>query len=696
MSLQFSSSLYFLWLPLFIATSLAYAFLFYRKDKQLEGMNKPLIFFLAGLRAFGLFMILFLLLEPVIETLKKEVEKPLLLIFHDDSESIRSTKDSTFYQTEYLEDWQNFVSRLSDEYSLHHYTLGEGLEPGKEISFNAPYTRLSGIGEKLEQDYFQRNVGAILLASDGIYNKGSHPMYDLQQLRVPVYTLALGDTSIYPDLRINRVTYNKIAFKGNTFPLLFEISGKKVPAGEYELLIRKKSEIVQQDYISISESEFVLEYEIELVAEEEGIHRYTAEIRGFSEEENLINNEFELMIEVLDRKQKILFIALTPHPDVSAIRQALEIQQHYELDFFLKDDFNGNPADYNLLILHQLPSASYSPTALIRTCTNSQIPIWFILGNQSDIKKINQWQNALKIFPLSDAKEEAQPFFAPGFSAFELNSENISLYQSFPPLWVPLANYQLEPGNQVLFNQRIGRIASDKVLFSFFVENDQKIALTLGEGLWRWRLHNFRQVENHDAFDELIQKTVQYLALKLTKERLLISANNVYMQGEPIIFQAELYNPSFEKLLGPSISLQISNSEGLEYDYNFGLRNYQYLLNVGSFPVGDYDYRAEVELDNERFISEGKFSVASVNLEGLITEANHKMLKQLALDNRGAMFYPNQFDNLYEAIKQDQRIVSVARSEKSKLDLISLQWLLIAFISLFTFEWFIRKYYGAY
>ncbi len=38
------------------------------------------------------------------------------------------------------------------------------------------------------------NLGAVVLAGDGIYNQGVEPLFAASGLSVPIYTIALGDT----------------------------------------------------------------------------------------------------------------------------------------------------------------------------------------------------------------------------------------------------------------------------------------------------------------------------------------------------------------------------------------------------------------------------------------------------------------------------------------------------------------------
>ena len=47
----------------------------------------------------------------------------------------------------------------------------------------------------------------------------------------------------------------------------------------------------------------------------------------------------------------------------------------------------------------------------------------------------------------------------------------------------------------------------------YTVEDDrQKIAVMMGEGIWKWRLSEFQETEKTNTFDEVFSKLLQYLS----------------------------------------------------------------------------------------------------------------------------------------------------------------------------------------
>ena len=74
--------------------------LLYYKNSKLKDLSKRMIVLLGSLRFFSLFLISFLLLEPLLNTEFRKVEKPIVVIAQDFSASVLLNKDSLFYKTD--------------------------------------------------------------------------------------------------------------------------------------------------------------------------------------------------------------------------------------------------------------------------------------------------------------------------------------------------------------------------------------------------------------------------------------------------------------------------------------------------------------------------------------------------------------------------------------------------------------------
>ena len=155
----------------------------------------------ARVMAFARFLLVsllcFLLLGPMIRTIIREVEKPIVVLALDESQSIINSRDSTKLKEEYKAAFESLKDGLKNEYEVRSYAFGDHVRENPDYYFNEKETDFSSFYDAMDVQFANRNVGAIVIASDGLYNEGDNPVYGPTRLKVPVYTIALGHKQDY-------------------------------------------------------------------------------------------------------------------------------------------------------------------------------------------------------------------------------------------------------------------------------------------------------------------------------------------------------------------------------------------------------------------------------------------------------------------------------------------------------------------
>ena len=186
------------WFLLFcLALGFLYAWILYRKGSALKEAKvwiKRLVF---GLRFISVALIAFLLLSPLIKLISRKSEKPVILFIQDNSSSISLVKDSTFYRKQYPELIEELRSKLAEQFEFRSYCFDNRLIDSFRLNYSGKETDISAAISEINTRYLNRNVGAVILASDGIFNKGTNPLYINNELKAPIYTVALRYNAIY-------------------------------------------------------------------------------------------------------------------------------------------------------------------------------------------------------------------------------------------------------------------------------------------------------------------------------------------------------------------------------------------------------------------------------------------------------------------------------------------------------------------
>jgi len=161
----------------------------------------------------------FFLLGPKFIKSEIVVEKPILVFAQDNSKSIISNSDSIFFKNNYQDSILNKLLLLNEFYDFRTFIFGEKVVADTNFTFSHNSTNFNQLYSFLNNKFHSSNLSDIIIASDGIVNKGK----DLPFLSIPpsisVNSLLLGDTNQYMDLKIKSIQNNKYALLDNNFPI---------------------------------------------------------------------------------------------------------------------------------------------------------------------------------------------------------------------------------------------------------------------------------------------------------------------------------------------------------------------------------------------------------------------------------------------------------------------------------------------
>lgn len=686
------------YLLLCILLGLAFALALYFRDTRFREKANWLNWLLAALRFLAVSLISLFLLSPLLKSVERTTKKPIIIIGQDASESVANALDNKLELTNQL---KNLEEALGDEFDVRTYAFGTQVRPGLDTAFTDKVSNLTELLKTVNDLYSGENLGAVIMASDGIFNEGSNPAYFNGQFSVPIYTIALGDTTPQKDLLIKRAFHNKIAYLGDQFSVQVDIAAQNCSSQSTKLDVYQvngnATTLLQSFPINIDRNDFFQTKEIVLDANKSGLQRFRFTLSGVVGEVTLANNRKDIFVDVLDARQKILVLANAPHPDLSAIKQSIETNKNYEVTIQTIKKFEGKIADYDFAILHQLPSKTSDASFILNALDKEKTPRWFITGMQTDYNRLNQIQSLLSVRTDGRNTNDVQGRFAPGFNYFNLEEELKGEVPNYPPLIAPFGEFSEGAGAQVLLYQRIRKIDTQFPLLVLGEENGIRTGILAGEGIWKWRLFNYLQNEDHFLFDSFVSKIVQFVSLKEDKRKFRVSLpKNIFNENEPVLLDAELYNQSYELINGPDVSITISDSDGKEFTYVFNKSGNAYTLNAGILPVGNYRYMATVSPDGEQLTFSGEFSIQPIQLESYATTANHGLLSLLSERYGGQMVSLAESDQLVNLIQNENTIAPVIYSTSKNKSLINLRWLFFVLFVLLAVEWFLRRYFGAY
>ncbi|NDF60811.1 MAG: hypothetical protein EB100_06985, partial [Crocinitomicaceae bacterium] len=350
---------------------------------------------------------------------------------------------------------------VNEKMEIVNYTIGEKFKTGSSFNFKEKETHLSLAFDELSSIYYNRNIGAIVLLSDGNYTKGSHPRYTAQNIPfAPIYTIGIGDTLDKKDQSITDLTANEFAFLNSRFLIEAEISSSKLNGNStIAHLLKNGKKIASKKVQYTDEKNQKVNFEIN--ASEIGMQQYTVSLSPIQDEYTVKNNLQSIYIEVLDNRNKILLLTGAPHPDVTALKSVLEKDENISADVAYTNDYKKSIATYDLIIWHE-PGINFN-SKINSEIETSKKSVFYFIGNATP-NSIIQQLNLGFTPPNSTSTDESQASVSNTSTLFELSENTIKKIAYLPPVNVRFGDLFVPSYYQtILFQKNLAQYLSSKI-----------------------------------------------------------------------------------------------------------------------------------------------------------------------------------------------------------------------------------------
>lgn len=634
------------------------------------GRNYPrgVRWLLAALRFLAVGGLSLLLLAPVRRQQVNERQLPTVVLARDVSGSVASGADSAFRMEELAKAIEGRCRVVSDTFGTASAT---------------------DLGEMLVR-HRAEGVAAVVVASDGIHNRGANPATVAEGLPFPVYTVALGDTTARRDAALSSLQAGRIASLGGTIPV--EVAVKATLLGGHGAMMTiadAEGRVLFRQRVEYDGEDFAATIAASLPASEAGLQRFTVRIGDAGGEATLANNSLSFYVDVIDSRRRVAIIGNAAHPDLGALKRAIESNANYEAVVVDAADaergkWKATDGEWSMAVLHNLPSRRHP-----RIDYATDLPKLFVVGLQTDLARFNALRTGLEITSKSTGSSEVTALRREAFGLFNLDAADAAAVEAMPPLVAPFGEARLATGVQTLFGARIATIDTRQPLVAATVHGGDglRTAFVWGEGLWRWRLADWQNSESFSHFDRIVSQIVGFTAMQQQRERLQVDAERSYAGGETVVLRAQLYNESYELYNRPEVRLHLEGDSATA-DYTFGREGNGYRLTLPGLKAGLYRYTATTGDGQE---CHGSFAVEDINVEQRRLTADHGLLRTVSAVSGGRMYMRDSLDALAEDLAAFKPVI---HTHTRYAEMLRLPAVLVLIMLLLAAEWVLRKYNG--
>ncbi|MCK0157873.1 VWA domain-containing protein [Cellulophaga sp. F20128] len=670
-----------LWIILAAIFALSLAlFQYYYKTKRRDKLIVLLSFF----RFLGVFGILLLVIN--LKFVKKEysVVKPKLVLLVDNSSSIKNA-DAGASATRVLKEFNKNTS-LKDRFTISQYNFGEGLsEFNDSLTFSDKNTNI-GAALKSVKDIYRGGNTAIVLLTDGNQTLGEDYEFFGNTSKFPVFPVVLGDTTRYEDLKITQINRNKYAFLKNKYPLEVHVSYEGKKTVQAVLTVSENGKTIYRKNLNFTATDNSKVIETNITATSVGIKKLKATISVLENEKNTVNNSKTVALEVIDEKTNIAIVSAIAHPDIGALKKAIESNEQRSVHV-LKPTSNAKAwEDIDLFILYQ-PILSFQN--IFKYCNMARKNSLVITGTKTDWRFLNTVQSEY-VFEEGYPVQEVIPLLNATFSKFDLSDFEVT---DFPPLQSNLSPLITIKADEVILNTSIRGIQIETPLLTVSESENSKAGFLFGEDLWKWRMQSFRNQQNFKKFDAFIGKLMLYLVSTKQKNRFILDYEQIYLGQNEAIIKASVFDEAFVFDGNATIDLKIKGKDNsVNKEVSMLMNALSYEADLSDLPAGDYNFTARVKNTNN--VKSGAFSILEYDVEQQFLFSNELKLNRLATSTNGELYYPNEINKLNKVLLEENRFTPVQQSKENVVSLVEFKILLALILLAFAIEWFLRKFNG--
>jgi len=666
----------YIFLAAIIAFTIAF-FQYYHKVRQKNSTN----ILLTSLRFLTVFSLLLLLINPKFASQQLTEIPPILNVIVDNSSSIAYTKQEEQVR-KFVDEIKNNAS-INKKFTINYYALADDLYQQDTFSFDKSATNISKTLNTLAS-FNKDNIAPTILVTDGNQTYGAS--YEFFKPDQPLYSMIVGDTLRYDDLKINQINVNSYTNLNNKFPVEVFLNYSGNENINKLITVKHGNTVVFKNLVEFSNQQNSQKIAFLLPATAVGIQNYTCTVSPLSNEKNIRNNSKNFTVEVIDEQSNILILSTINHPDISMIKRSIESNEQRKVT--IENDLTKNIQlnNYRLVILYQ-PNNKFKN--IFREVKSNNVNFLIITGTQTDWIFLNANQDYF-----SKNSTNLTEIYAAEFNVNydEFNLEDIG-FSNFPPLRGYFGNVTFSIPYKTILYQNVSNYVTEDPLLATFTDDKKRGAALFGENSWKWRMLSYEGQQTFEKFDTYFNKLIQYLSLNKLSSQLEIDYQPFVYNNSDVRIEAQFFDATFTFDSTANLLLSLTNKSTKETKtLPFSLKNNKFEIVLSDLIPGDYNFIVTV---NKHTVSKsGDFSVSEYDIEQQSNTSNTNHLKKLANTSGGNFFNINDTNKLLTNIMSDKRYVTVQKSIEKVVSLIELKWLLGLIILFLSMEWFIRKYRG--
>jgi uncharacterized membrane protein len=698
---------------------------------------------LTGLRVAALLIVVFCLFRPMLVVQAAVPQQNFLAILMDDSRSMQigdwnEQARGAFVQQEFGGPASPTLAALAERFVIRQFRFAS--QPSRHgavdaLTFEGAQTKLGAALDGVRQEMAGLPLAGIVLVSDGADTTDAtlaDALLAMKAASVPVFTVGVGRDRLARDIQLDRISTPRTALKGSSLVVDAVVTQTGFAGETVAINVEDGGRIVGTQEVTLPSDGSPAAVRVRFMAADEGPRVFRFSIAPRPGELVTQNNAREALIDVQDRREKILYFEGEPRFEMKFIRRAVADDENLQLvalqrtadNKYLRLDVDtpehllgGFPRtrdelfQYQGLVLGSVEAGAFTGDQLrmISDFVERRGGGLLMLGGGRSFTEGGYAET-----PVADAlpvvlTRPASATNDPPFSRLRVlptragashavtqiagtEAESAARWKDLPALTSVNPLTDVKAGATVLLSGTDERRREQVVLASQRYGRGKTMAFAVQDS-WNWQMDASIPLEDM-THQNYWRQLLRWLVDGVPDHVHVHTAADRVEPGEPVTLLAEVVDPSFVEVNDAFVVARVTAPDGDTFDVPMqwtGSRDGQYRGTFTADAAGTYGVRAEATRAGSSLgtgITQVRAGAGDAEYFDAVMHAAR--LQRIAEETGGRFYTPETVAGLPEDVKYAGRGVTTTEER----ELWNMPVVLMALLGLVGAEWGYRRMVG--
>jgi uncharacterized membrane protein len=317
-----------------------------------------------GLRLGILAVVVFCLLRPALILKAAVPQQNFLGVLIDDSRSLqiadRDGRPRSAFIADTLGADRPLLSALSKKFVLRYFrfsSTADRLASPADLKYEGSTTRLGSALDRARDELAGLPLAGLVMVTDGADTSDAaidETLASLKQRSIPVFTVGVGQEKFAKDIQVTRVETPRSVLKGTALVVDVVLSQTGYGGHTVPLSVEDDGRIVSTQEVTLPADGESATVKVRFTASEPGARLFKFKVPTQPGEQVTQNNARDTLIQVNDRRERILYFEGEPRFELKFVRRAVEDDKNLQVTLLLRTAENkywrGDVSDKDELI----------------------------------------------------------------------------------------------------------------------------------------------------------------------------------------------------------------------------------------------------------------------------------------------------------------------------------------------------------